>query len=258
MKTTDNTKDRQPYGTINLLLAQRLYAQDDCSAVMLHLYIGARRNLKDSRWEFNVPDISHQTGVDRRVLAKHIKRLQAEGVFIAAGLTSKGASKFTVNQEAYDRLYVNVREEECASNEHADERLCASNERPNQPRCTRNAYTPNAQSSGVCASNEHPGVHSVQTLCASNEHTDVHCVQGGCALDVYQDVHSMYTKNNNKEEEEQRRQTERKKRNPLCLPLFLLHTLPKSETRLSILSASLCSSKTQIDRLQGKTKALVL
>ena len=214
MKTTDkinsNNQDRQPYGTINLFLAQQLYKNNDCSALMLHLYIGARRNLKDSRWEFNVPDISTMTGVDRRVLAKHMKRLQSEGVFIPAGQTSKGALKFTLNQEEYDHRYVNVQEERCASDVHQDQQRCASN-----------AHTSNAQGSAVCASNVHAGVHPMHTPCASNVHTDVHPVQGGCALDVHQDVHPMYTKKKNKEEEEQSRQRERKEEANSCLPSSL-------------------------------------
>src|ERR1039457_6212358 len=98
MKTTDkiksNNQDREPYGTINLFLAKQLYNNNNCSALMLHLYIEARRNLKNGRWEFNIPNISIMTGVDRRVLAKHIKRLQSEGVLTPAGQTSKGALKF--------------------------------------------------------------------------------------------------------------------------------------------------------------------
>ena len=222
MKTTDSiNKDRQPYGTINLSLAQQLYKENDCSALMLHLYIGARRNLKDSRWEFNVPDISTMTAVDRRVLAKHIKRLQSEGVFIPAGLTSKGASKFTLNQQEYDRRYVNVQEQPCASNVHLDQPLCASNVHPDRPRCTSDAYTSNAQGSAVCASNVHAGVHPMHTPCASNEHTDVHPVQGGCASNVHHDVHPMYTKNKDKEAREQSRQKERKEEANSCLPSSL-------------------------------------
>jgi hypothetical protein len=209
MKTTDNNNS-YPYGTVNLCLAQRLYKQDDCSALMLHLYIGARRNLKDSRWEFNIPDISMQTGVDRRVLAKHVRILQLEDVFIPAGQTSKGALKFTLNEVAYDRRYVNVQVERCASSEH-----------PKEPECTRNAHTPNPQRSAGCASSVHADVHAMNTPCASSEHPHVHCVQGGCALDVEQDVHAMYTKNIDKEEEEECRQKERKEEANPCLSASL-------------------------------------
>lgn len=205
MKTNDN-KNRTPYGTINLALAQKLYEDDDFSAVMLHLYIGARRNLKDIKWEYNIPDISAQTGVDRRVLAKHIRLLQSEGAFVPAGLTSKGAVKYTLDQDVYDTRFASWDGNRCAFNDHRE-----------TPGCSLNAHTSNEQ----CASNEHPDVHSMQATCASNEHIHVHSVQGGCALDEHHDVHPMYTNNKEKEEGEKGRQTDRQEEVKVCLPSSL-------------------------------------
>jgi hypothetical protein len=54
------------------------------------------------------------------VRGKHLKRLQSEGVLNPAGQTSKGAYKFTLNQEEYERQYVNLQEQPCASNVHLD------------------------------------------------------------------------------------------------------------------------------------------
>jgi hypothetical protein len=205
MKTNDN-KNRTPYGTIKLALAQKLYEDDDFSAVMLHLYIWARRNLKDIKWEYNIPDISAQTGVDRRVLPKHIRLLQSEGAFVPAGLTSKGAVKYTLNQDVYDTRFANW-----------DENRCPCNAPPEEAACSLDAHT----SSEQCASNEHPDVHSMNTPCACNEQPDVHWMQGGCALDEHHDVHPMYTNNTDKEEREKRRQKDRQKEANVCLPSSL-------------------------------------
>lgn len=208
MKTNDS-KSHKPYGTINLCLAQQLYRSGEVSAVMLHLYIGARRHLKDSQWEFNIPDISLQTGVDRRVLGKHVKRMVSEGVFLCAGRTSKGATKYTLNQKAYDSRFSEFEASPCAlpSNQGSEG-------------CSLNAHT----------SNEQSDVHSMLSPCASNEHLDVHSVQGGCALDEHHDVHPMYTKNKEEESEEEKRQKDRQEEAKICLPSSLPTSLfPKGK-----------------------------
>ena len=178
-QSATDPQDSSPYGRLSLAVARQLYRKSDFSGVMVHLYIGARRGLKNGRWQFNGPDMCAQLGIDRRIVAKHLKRLAIENVLIPDGTTPKGAAKYLIDQERYEALYVSNCNE-CASD------ACAWDEHSSQL---------------GRASNEHSlqlHVHSMPPPCASDEHDDVHPMTPSCTSNAHPGVHPMHTKNNKK------------------------------------------------------------